>query len=98
MPAITVDLPRELRDFALSGAETRHDGSLDKVVCNALRLLKEREERRHELLATLNAAMAEADREEGIPLEEVMRQTVAIIEGGSRPKNQVTIEISEYGP
>ena len=63
MPRITAELPRELSDFALSCAVAKHYGNLDRVICNALRLLRQREERRHELLASLNAAMVESERE-----------------------------------
>ena len=96
MPRITAELPRELSDFALSCAEAKHYGNLDRVICNALRLLRQREERRHELLAILNVSLAEAEHGAGVSLEEVMQKSKEIIESGGRHRTLVNVEVSDW--
>ena len=93
---ITVQLPRELADFAKSCAEANYYQSLDHVACNAFRLLREREERRAEFIAYLNKSASEAERGESIPAEEVFQQIDEIIKSGGYPEVYKDVEVNDW--
>ncbi|MBF0448855.1 MAG: recombinase family protein [Magnetococcales bacterium] len=93
---ITINLPRELEDFLQSCAEAHHYRDLDHVVCNALRLLRQREEKRAEFIAILNVSATQAKRGEGISAEQVFREVDEIIRNGGRPSVYVDVEVSEW--
>ncbi len=76
---IEVVLPPELDEFARSCVETGRFGSVDEVVRSALSLLKQHEEQRAALVASLEAATTEAQEVGYRTIEEVRTTVLAAI-------------------
>jgi|UniRef100_B0T580 antitoxin ParD1/3/4 len=77
---LEVQLPPALEKFAQDCiAEGRYDDVSD-VVNSGLRLLQAQEERRRLLNASIDEAIAEADRDGYVTMEQVMAEMDAIIE------------------
>jgi antitoxin ParD1/3/4 len=77
----TVTLPPALERFAQECVEEGRYESVSAVVSSALRLLQEAEEQRKQFQASLDEAMAEADRHGTISIEEALAEMDAIIDG-----------------
>nr|CRH05963.1 protein of unknown function [Candidatus Magnetococcus massalia] len=95
---ITAMIPRDLADFATSCAQASHYGyeSLDHVICNALRLLRQHEEGRAEFIAFVQARIKECEEGEGIPLEIVLAEMEKMInESSVKPKKYVEVELPD---
>ena len=74
-----VHLTPELERFAKSCVQDGRYNNVSEVVRTGLRLLQESEERRSNFNAMLMAAEAEADREGGFELVDVLAEADAII-------------------
>ncbi|CAA6603835.1 putative transcriptional regulator, CopG/Arc/MetJ family [Rhodospirillaceae bacterium LM-1] len=74
-----VHLTPELERFAKSCVQDGRYNNVSEVVRTSLRLLQESEERRSNFNAMLKAAEAEADREGGFELVDVLAEADAII-------------------
>ena len=78
-----VSLTPELERFADSCVRNGRYNSVSEVICAALRLLQEAEARRAALLASLQEAEAEGERDGFLTIEEVMRELDAVIVAAS---------------
>ena len=75
-----VNLTPELERFAQVCVETGRFNNISEVVRSALRLLQDAEERKAAFVGSLEAAMAEADRDGFISSEDVEAEVNAAIE------------------
>ncbi len=75
-----VNLTPELERFAQVCVETGRFNNVSEVVRSALRLLQDAEERKAAFVGSLEAAMAEADRDGFISSEDVEAEVNAAIE------------------
>ena len=81
-----VHLTPELERFARECVETGRYNNVSEVMRAALRMLQEREQRLRQFNASLDEAVAEADRDGWISHEDVMAEIDAILEGTEKPK------------
>ncbi len=75
-----VNLTPELERFAQVCVETGRFNNVSEVVRSALRMLQDAEERKAAFVASLEAAVAEGDRDGFIPSEDVEAEMTAAIE------------------
>lgn len=75
-----VNLTPELERFAQVCVETGRFNNVSEVVRSALRMLQDAEERKAAFMASLEAAMAEGDRDGLIPSKDVEAEVTAVIE------------------
>ncbi len=75
-----VNLTPELERFAQVCVETGRFNNVSEVVRSALRMLQDAEERKAAFIASLEAAVAEGDRDGFILSEEVEAEVTAAIE------------------
>jgi antitoxin ParD1/3/4 len=78
--ATNVHLTPELERFARECVAGGRYNNVSEVVRSALRLLQDVEEQRRKFTATLDQAMAEADRDGALTLESVMAEVDVIID------------------
>jgi antitoxin ParD1/3/4 len=81
-----VSLTPELERFADSCVRNGRYNSVSEVIRAALQLLQEAEARRAALLASVQEAEAEGERDGFLTIEEVMRDLDAAIEAASRTR------------
>jgi putative addiction module CopG family antidote len=81
-----VSLPPELERFAEACVRNGRFSSVSQVINVALRLLQEVEARRAALLASVQEAEAEGERDGFLTIEEVMQDLDATIEAASRAR------------
>ena len=77
--ATNVSLTSELEQFARSCVESGRYNNVSEVVRCGLRLLQDAEERRMGVLAMLQEAEAEAEREGDVALDDVLAEADQII-------------------
>ena len=82
--ATNVSLTPELERFARNCVAGGRYNNVSEVVRAALRLLQEWEQQREQFTATLDEAVAEADREGTFTVEEVRAGAQAIIDAHKR--------------
>jgi antitoxin ParD1/3/4 len=78
--ATNVHLTPELERFARECVEGGRYNNVSEVVRSALRLLQDREDQRRQFQAMLDEAVAEADREGTVDLDDALAEVDAIIE------------------
>ncbi len=81
-----VHLTAELERFARECVESGRYNNVSEVMRAALRMLQEREERLRQFNASLDDAVAEADRDGWVSLDDVMTELDAIIDGAEKTK------------
>jgi antitoxin ParD1/3/4 len=77
-----VHLTPELERFARECVESGRYNNVSEVMRAALRMLQERDERRRQFDAMLEATVTEADRDGWIPVETVLAEMDEIIKNG----------------
>jgi antitoxin ParD1/3/4 len=82
--ATNVHLTPALEAFARKCVESGEYNSVSEVVRSGLRLLQERDEARRAFTASLRDAVAEAERDGWIPLEEALAEMDEIIAEAER--------------
>jgi len=81
---VNVSLTPELEAFAKACVAEGRYNNVSEVVRQALRLLQDAEERKRLFMASLEAAVAEADRDGYVDLDDAMAEVDAIIETAER--------------
>jgi antitoxin ParD1/3/4 len=81
-----VHLTPALEQFARECVDSGRYNNISEVMRAALRLLQEREERRHQFDAMLEEVEAEVAREGTIPAETVLAEMEAIIKAGAKAR------------
>lgn len=79
--ATNVHLTPQLEEFARSLVATGRYNNVSEVMRDGLRLLQEREERRHSFMKMIADAETEAEQEGTYTVEEVVAELDAIIDG-----------------
>jgi antitoxin ParD1/3/4 len=79
-----VSLTPELENFAKYCVESGRYNNVSEVMRNALRLLKEKEERRVKFNAMLDAVREETERDGGHTIDDVLLEVDEIIEQASQ--------------
>lgn len=77
--ATNVHLTPELERFARECVEGGRDNKVSEVVRSALRLLQDREDQRRQFRAMLDQAVAEADRDGTVDLNDALATMDAVI-------------------
>jgi antitoxin ParD1/3/4 len=81
---VNVSLTPELEAFAKACVDGGRYNNVSEVVRQALRLLQDAEERKRLLMASLEAAVAESERDGYVDLDDAMAEVDAIIEAAER--------------
>ena len=79
--ATNVHLTPQLEEFARALVKTGRYNNVSEVMREGLRLLQEREERRHSFMEMIAEVEAEVDRDGTVTIDEVISEMDAIIDG-----------------